>query len=135
MHPRLANRVSGRPLTESPPMPQRIPKLRLSDEALRLVAARFKTLSEPTRLKLLMALEERECHVTELVQATRATQTNVSRQLRILTEAGILARTKRGVSVFYRIADPAIFDLCRHVCGSLEKQLAEQGTASTWFRA
>ena len=96
---------------------------KLSDAALELIAARFRALSEPTRLKLLMALEEGEKNVTELVKKTGATQTNVSRQLSVLTTAGLLARRKRGLSVLYRIADESIFDLCSHVCHSLRKRM------------
>ena len=106
---------------------------RLSDEALVLVAARFKVLSEPVRLKLIIALEQGERNVTELVEATGHTQTSVSRQLQVLTEAGILGRRKVGVSVFYRIADPAVFDLCRHVCGGLEREFRRKGEASKLF--
>ena len=98
----------------------------LSDAALELIAARFRALSEPTRLKLLMALEEGEQSVTELVKVTGATQTNVSRQLGVLTTAGLLARRKSGLSVLYRIADPGIFDLCGHVCKSLQKRLSKE---------
>ena len=99
---------------------------KLSDAALELIASRFRALSEPTRLKLLMALEEGEKNVTELVKATGATQTNVSRQLGVLTTAGLLARRKSGLSVLYRIADPGIFDLCGHVCNSLQKRITRE---------
>ena len=101
----------------------------LSPQALDLIAARFKVLSEPTRLKLLVALETGEKNVTALVDATGATQANVSRHLQTLTDAGILRRRKEGLSVFYSITDPTIFDLCEHVCGSLQKRLAEQAKA------
>ena len=96
---------------------------KLSDAALDLIAARFRALSEPTRLKLLMALEDGEKNVTELVNLTGATQTNVSRQLGVLATAGLLARRKSGLSVLYRIADPGIFDLCGHVCKSLQERI------------
>jgi len=95
----------------------------LSDAAIELIAARFRALSEPTRLKLLIALERGEKNVTELVKATGATQTNVSRQLSVLTTAGLLARRKSGLSVLYRIADPGIFEMCSHVCKSLQKRI------------
>ena len=52
---------------------------------------------------------------------------------RFLAEAGILSRRKAGVSVFCRIADPAIFDLCRHVCGGLQGELRRKGEASKMF--
>jgi DNA-binding transcriptional ArsR family regulator len=106
---------------------------RLSEEALVLVAARFRVLSEPIRLKLIIALEDGEQNVSQLVETTGNTQTNVSRQLQILAEAGILSRRKAGVSVFYQIADPAIFDLCRHVCGGLERDFRRKGEASKLF--
>ncbi len=109
------------------------PHQRLSDEALALIAARFKVLSEPVRLKLIIALEDGERNVTDLVHATGSTQTNISRQLQVLAEAGILSRRKVGVSVFYRIADPAVFELCRHVCGGLERELRRKGETSRLF--
>jgi len=98
---------------------------KLSQPAIELIAARFRALSEPTRLKLLMALEDGEKNVTELVNLTGATQTNVSRQLSVLTTAGLLARRKSGLSVLYRIADPGIFDLCGHVCKSLQERISQ----------
>lgn len=99
---------------------------KLSDAAIELIAGRFRVLSEPSRLKLLMALEKGEKSVTELAQSTGATQTNVSRQLSILTTAGLLSRRKSGLSVLYRIADPGIFEMCGHVCRSLQKKLSQQ---------
>jgi ArsR family transcriptional regulator len=114
-------------------MPSKSNRHRLSDDALALIAARFKVLSEPTRLKLLLALETGEKNVTQLVQLTRATQANVSRQLQALADAGLVVRRREGVSVFYRVADAGIFDLCEHVCLGLQRQLVEQAKASRWF--
>ncbi len=102
-------------------------KLRqLSDEALTLIARRFSALSDRTRLKLLRALFDGEQSVGALVTATNGTQANISRHLQTLTDAGILARRKKGLQVFYSISDPTIFDLCELVCGSLEKQHAQK---------
>lgn len=98
----------------------------LPDSALELIAGRFRSLGEVTRLKLLIALEDGELNVTELVRQTGITQANASRHLGHLVQAGILARRKQGLMVFYRIADPTIFALCEHVCGSLEKRFTEQ---------
>ncbi len=101
----------------------------LSSEALRLVANRFKALSEPTRLKLIMALREGERNVGDLVLATGSTQANVSRQLQTLTQAGILGRRKEGLKVYYFIADRGVFDLCEVVCGSLQAHFEERAKA------
>jgi ArsR family transcriptional regulator len=105
----------------------------LSDEALALIAGRFKLLSEVLRLKLLIQLELGEKNVTELMLATGATQTNVSRHLQSLAEAGILSRRKAGQSVYYQISDPGVFDLCKHVCGSLQRRFEEQARATREF--
>ena len=104
-------------------MPKKGP---LSDEAMELIARRFAVLAEPMRLKLVHALFEGEKSVNVLVAATGGTQANVSRHLQTLTHAHVLTRRKEGLQVFYAIADPSIFKLCDLVCGSLEKQLAEQ---------
>ena len=96
----------------------------MTEEALGRVARRFAVLSEPMRLRLLHALFDGEKPVNALVEETGGTQANVSRHLQTLAEAGLLARRKEGLQVFYSIADPSIFTLCELVCGSLEKQHA-----------
>jgi ArsR family transcriptional regulator len=102
----------------------------INDQLLELIARRFKALSEPIRLKLILALEEGERKVTDLVVATGGSQANVSRHLRQLARAGVVTRRKAGSAVFYRISDPAIFDLCDHVCGSLKKQMKREADAA-----
>lgn len=107
------------------PMARKAP---LSDEALELIAQRFATLSQPMRLRLVHALFDGEKNVNTLVKETGCTQTATSRHLQVLTQAHILARRKKGLQVFYSIADPTIFDLCEVVCGSLAKQLTRQAS-------
>lgn len=98
----------------------------LSDKALDLVARRFKAMSEPVRLKLIMMLMDGEKSVGELVDGSGATLANVSRHLQTLTEVGILKRRKEGLHVYYDIADHGVFDLCDLVCGSVEEFLKNQ---------
>jgi len=105
----------------------------LTDEALELIAGRFKSLSDPLRLKLIIALETGEKNVTQLVEATGKLQTNVSRQLQLLMDSGVVGRRRQGPFVYYRIADEAIFDLCQHVCGSLQRQYIQKGQTSKLF--
>jgi DNA-binding transcriptional ArsR family regulator len=93
-------------------------------ELLEQVADRFKVLAEPLRLELLNVLRDRERTVTELVEQTGAGQANVSRHLALLHRHGLVNRRKEGLHVYYRIADPRIFELCELVCGSLEEDLA-----------
>ncbi len=98
----------------------------LSNEALDLIAARFKVLAEPLRLRILHALQDGEKSVNELSESVGASQPNVSKHLRILQEAGILNRRQKGNAVYYSVADESIFQLCEVVCSSLERRLENQ---------
>jgi ArsR family transcriptional regulator len=98
----------------------------VSDEALALIASWFRTLSEPSRLKILRSLEEGEKNITDLVAATGLTQANVSRHVQSLVDAGMVGRRREGLSAICFIADPAINELCDSVCSNLQKRLAQQ---------
>ena len=98
----------------------------MSEEALSLIASWFRTLAEPSRLKILRSLEEGEKNITELVAATGLTQANVSRHVQSLVEAGMVGRRREGLTAICFIADPSISDLCANVCNNLMKRLSDQ---------
>ena len=98
----------------------------LSPEALKLIANRFKVLSEPLRLQILHELQKGEKSVNELTEAVETSQPNVSKHLKILQDAGILKRQQNGNTVYYTIADESIFTLCELVCDSLQERLKNQ---------
>ena len=107
----------------------------LSDEALALIAARFRLLAEPMRLKILNTLGEGEMSVGELVVATGAGQANISKHLGLLFDAGLLERRKEGLNTYYRVSDTTIFELCETVCVSLGERLIRQHSAVKGFKA
>lgn len=90
-----------------------------------LVARRFRALGEPTRLRILQALEAGERSVNEIQDAVGSTQSNVSRHLAALHDAGLVAKRREGNLVRYSIADPMVFDLCALVCGSAIRRAKE----------
>lgn len=94
-------------------------KLDLSD--LDRVASFFRAFAEPTRLALLQELKETPRTVGELVETLPTTQANVSKQLKILYDAGLLAREKQGTTVTYSICEPIVMDLCRIACEKLNR--------------
>lgn len=104
-------------------------KKELNDEALELIANRFRLLAEPMRLKILHTLSEQEMNVSELVRATGANQANISKHLGILLDAGVVSRRKEGLTANYRIADETIFELCDTVCSRLKTQLETRQSA------
>jgi len=92
-----------------------------------VVAARlFRSLGDPTRLALLLALAEGEKRVTDLVAEVGTSQSNVSGHLACLKDCGLVAdRPDVRRQVFYRIADPAIY----HVLRATERVMASSGVA------
>lgn len=98
----------------------------VSDEALELIASWFRVLSEPSRLRILRALEAGEKNITELVEATGLTQANVSRHVQSLADSGMVGRRREGLQVMCFIADPTITELCDNVCDNLQKRLTRQ---------
>lgn len=59
---------------------------------------------EPTRLRLLNLLSRAELTVSDLTLILGQSQPRVSRHLKLLTEAGLVARFREGTWVFYRLA-------------------------------
>jgi ArsR family transcriptional regulator len=59
--------------------------------------------------------------VGQVVEAAARNQTNVSKHLKLMAEAGLLARRKEGLKVFYRLEDPLWEQVCRLVSSSLRK--------------
>lgn len=98
----------------------------LSPNALSLVAEFFKVLSEASRLQIVCSLKSGSKNVTEIIAATGLGQANVSKHLKILSQAGIVARHPQGANVYYQVSNPCIFDLCELVCNSLMLQLQER---------
>lgn len=95
----------------------------LTAEAFVMIADRFKTLSDPQRLKMLHLLRDGERNVGDIALLTEASQPNVSKHLKIMQSAGFVRRRQCGNTVFYSIADETIFTLCDVVCDSINNQL------------
>jgi SAM-dependent methyltransferase/biotin operon repressor len=66
----------------------------------------FKTLADPTRLRILALLEQEELAVQELTDVLGMTQSRVSRHLGILREAGVVRDRREGTFVLYQLALP-----------------------------
>jgi len=69
----------------------------------------FKALAHPPRIRILELLRGGERTVTDLQAALGVEASAVSQQLAILRTRNILTTRKAGTSVYYCIADPAIF--------------------------
>jgi DNA-binding transcriptional ArsR family regulator len=94
--------------------------------AIELVAARFRVLGEPARLRILHVLGSDEKTVKEICGLVAMQQPSVSKHLKMLAAAGFVARRPRGAQVLYRLDDPAALDLCRLACDGLRERLEDQ---------
>jgi ArsR family transcriptional regulator len=94
----------------------------IPDAFLHQMAAKFRLLGDPMRLAILRSLMEGEKSVGRVVEETRGGQANVSKHLKLLHDAGLIARRKAGLQVFYCVCDPLVERLCTLVCTTLIEQ-------------
>ena len=87
---------------------QDVRRTMLSDEKLATMAARFKAISEPSRLKILLALSCGELCVEHLTQAVGGNQSAVSHQLKTLKDNKIVRARRNGKQIIYAVADEHI---------------------------
>ena len=73
----------------------------------------FKALAHPIRLAIIEQLKNGERSVGQLVEANRAEQSSISKNLAVLKHAGILSSRQEGVTVYYGIRDHDIFKVLR----------------------
>jgi len=86
----------------------------LSRDAAEQVAPALKALADPVRLRLLSlvaAHADQEACVCDLNEAFDLSQPTISHHLKVLHEAGLLERTKRGTWVYYAVRREALADL------------------------
>jgi ArsR family transcriptional regulator len=99
----------------------------IPDELLTLMAEKFRMLSDPTRLAILRCLMDgQELNVSQLVSMSGRELANVSKHLKQMADAGMLARRKEGSFVLYRLDDPVLEKICELVCDSLRRDLEQQ---------
>lgn len=101
-------------------------QINLSEEQLQAVSERFRILSDSMRLRILHQLQDGEKTVSELVDATGASQPNISKHLSILRSAGLVIRRQSGNLAYFSIGAPFVFDLCAIVCEGIRKEFEEK---------
>lgn len=86
------------------------------DEVFESVARYFLVLSEPARLRILHSICQSERSVGQIVDETALSQSNASRHLNMMYQAGVVRRRREGSQVFYSVTDTTLTDVCRAVC-------------------
>jgi len=98
----------------------------MNDQALEQVAAFFRAFSVPMRLRILNALRSGERNVGELTAEFACSQANISKHLAVLAASGLIEKRQSGTSVYYRIVDPRIYELCDLVCGQIGDRMGRE---------
>lgn len=80
----------------------------------RKLAAVFKSLSDPTRLRIISLMTEGELCVTDLAAALKMEQSTISHQLRDMRQVGWVRYRREGRRVFYALDDEHVRDLYDH---------------------
>ena len=88
----------------------------IGDAEAQELAAAFKALSDPVRLRLLSFITSApgEVCACDLVEPSGRSQPTVSHHMKILVDAGLVTREKRGLWVLYRVV-PSRLDALRAV--------------------
>ena len=74
-------------------------------ETLEQIAELFKGFADPTRVRILSLLQQRELCVTDIVDAVEISQSAVSHQLRILKQMHLIKFRREGKNLWYSLAD------------------------------
>jgi len=106
-----------------------MPPAALTERARELVAARFRALGEPMRLRILERLFRSPASVGEILADVGGTQANVSRHLAVLRSGGLVRRRRRGLHIVYSIADPTLERICAIVCDSVTRDAHDEARA------
>jgi len=91
------------------------------DELLRVM----KALSDPGRLRILKLLEARELCACEIISLLGLAQPTISRHMKVLSEAGLVAGRKVGPWVHYRLAGDAAPECAREMLARLANWLED----------
>jgi DNA-binding transcriptional ArsR family regulator/rhodanese-related sulfurtransferase len=84
-----------------------------------------KALGSPHRIEILELLAQSERTVESLASEVGISLANTSQHLQVLRQAALVDSRKDGLFVYYRLAEPAVFELCATVRRVAERRLAD----------
>jgi DNA-binding transcriptional ArsR family regulator len=100
------------------------------DENLIEIESDFlRAIAQPTRLRILYFLKDGEKCACEIIPRMKEEQSNISRHLTHMKDAGILESRKEGVSVYYKIKDKRVFTLLSLVDEMIKSEIKERAKA------
>lgn len=83
----------------------------LNSETLELVSQTFKALGDPTRIRIIYLLSQKECSVNEIAETLDLKQSTVSHQLKNLKNLRLVKNKREGTTLYYSPDDQHVLDL------------------------
>ena len=80
-------------------------KKMLNDIMFNKVSVFFKIIGDPTRLKILYALDNNEMCVCDIANLLNMTKSSISHQLKLLKNNGLVRSRRSGKEVYYMLDD------------------------------
>lgn len=90
---------------------QKVLEKMINSETAQSLADLFKTLGDPSRVKLIYALMKHELCVCDLAAVTGSSESSVSHHLRILRSQKLVKFRRQGKIVYYSLDDQHVEDL------------------------
>lgn len=103
----------------------------LKQEIIQLEADFCAALSDPTRIFILYALQERSQNVTELTHELGIPQPTTSRHLKVLRERGLVYTERHGTVITYHLADQRIIQAMDLLRSAMRDRLTQRANLVT----
>lgn len=87
----------------------------------------FKTLGDPTRLRLLRLMGEAEVSVMEMAEVTQLAQSRISNHLKLLREEGLVCERRHGAWRYYRVDEDRLPEEARELWGPIRDAWSNEG--------
>lgn len=103
----------------------------LKQEIIQLEADFCAALSDPTRIFILYALQERSQNVTELTHELGIPQPTTSRHLKVLRERGLVYSERHGTVITYHLTDQRIIQAMDLLRSAMRDRLTQRANLVT----
>ena len=100
----------------------------LKEEVLQLEADFCAALSDPNRIFLLYALNERPHNVTELTTELGVPQPTISRHLKVLRERGLVYSERQGTVITYHLTDQRVIQALDLLRSAMRDRLTQRAS-------
>jgi DNA-binding transcriptional ArsR family regulator len=104
-------------------------RFRIGDDLVVELAETFRLMSDPTRLKIILACRDAPAAVNEMAEKLGISASLVSHHLRLLRAARLLQADRRGRQVFYVVGDEHIRSMLADMVDHISEEDVAEGEA------